>query len=139
MTTIATPDRRETSRSADQMAERMTSGNAEADYILGGGFPLNSINIIMGHPGSGKTIFAEQLMFENAAKDRPILYLTTLSEPLPKVIRYLQGFSFYDEDKFGSQVIYEDVGEQLAIDGPAALLPRLRNAIVSHAPKIIVI
>ena len=79
MITIAAPDRRKMSRSADHMADRMTSGNTEADYILGGGFPLNSINIIMGHPGSGKTIFAEQLMFHNAAEDRPILYLTTLS------------------------------------------------------------
>src|SRR5205814_6255188 len=102
---IAPPDRRLLSRSADLMADRMTSGNTEADYILSGGFPLNSINIIMGHPGSGKTIFAEQLMFHNASADRPILYLTTLSEPLAKVIRYLQCFAFYDEDKFRSQVI----------------------------------
>lgn len=139
MTTTAAPDRRQISRSADHMADRMTSGNTEADYILGGGFPLNSINVIMGHPGSGKTIFAEQLMFHNAAADRPVLYLTTLSEPLAKVIRYLQGFSFYDEDAFGSQVIYDDVGEQLATEGPAALLPLLRDAIRTRAPKIIVI
>ena len=39
--------------------DRLSSGNAEADHILGGGFPADSINIIMGHPGSGKTIFAE--------------------------------------------------------------------------------
>src|SRR5205085_3839041 len=136
---IAPPDRRLLSPSADRMADRMTSGNTEADYILSGGFPLNAINIIMGHPGSGKTIFAEQLMFHNAANDRPILYLTTLSEPLAKVIRYLQGFSFYDENKFGSQVIYEDVGEQLAADGPTPLIPLLREAIRSRAPKIIVI
>src|SRR6185437_8398379 len=139
MTTMAPPDRRAISRVPDEMTERMTSGNLEADYILGGGFPANSINIIMGHPGSGKTIFAEQLMFQNAADDRPILYLTTLSEPLPKVIRFLQGFSFYDENKFGSQVLYEDVGEQLALHGPTALLSRLREAIISSAPKIIVI
>jgi circadian clock protein KaiC len=139
MITIAAPDRRLLGRSADHMADRMTSGNAEADYILGGGFPLNSINVIMGHPGSGKTIFAEQLIFHNAGDDRPILYLTTLSEPLAKVIRYLQGFTFYDENKFGSQVIYEDVGEELATKGPEALLPLLRDAIHARAPKIIVI
>jgi predicted ATP-dependent serine protease len=71
------------------ITDRLSSGNHEADYILGGGFPSNSINIIMGHPGSGKTIFAEQLMFANAGEDRPILYFTTLSEPLAKVVRYL--------------------------------------------------
>lgn len=82
-----------------------SSGNAQLDAILGGGFPTNSINIIMGEPGSGKTILAERLIFANAAKiddPRPILYLTTLSEPLQKVVRYLQQFSFFDEDKLMS-------------------------------------
>src|SRR5688500_6551684 len=107
--------------------ERMGSGNAEADYVLGGGFPSNSINIIMGHPGSGKTIFAEQLIFHNAAPDRPILYLTTLSEPLAKVVRYLQGFTFFDEDKLGTQVVYEDIGPRLAEEGSGALIPILKE------------
>lgn len=132
------PDRRIVQR-ADEIDERMSSGNAEADYILGGGFPANSINIIMGHPGSGKTIFAEKLIFHNASDDRPILYLTTLSEPLPKIVRYLQGFSFFDESKLGTQVIYQDVGPQLAVDGAAALIPLLRTAITTLSPKIIVI
>ena len=119
--------------------ERMSSGNREADHILGGGFPSNSINIVMGHPGSGKTIFAEQLIFHNAGDDRPILYFTTLSEPLAKVVRYLQGFSFYDENKLGTQVIYEDVGPQLSKDGATALIPLLEEAIRTLSPKIIVI
>jgi circadian clock protein KaiC len=124
---------------APDLIGRMSSGNPEADYILGGGFPENSINIIMGHPGSGKTIFAEQLIFENATEDRPILYFTTLSEPLPKVVRYLQNFGFFDESKLGSQVVFEDIGPQLAKDGAAALIPLLQNAIKTVAPKVIVI
>ena len=119
--------------------DRMSSGNAEADYILGGGFPDNSINIVMGHPGSGKTIFAEQLIFHNADVDRPILYFTTLSEPLAKVVRYLQGFKFFDEAKVGTQVIYEDIGPQLAREGAAALIPLLEHSIKTLSPKVIVI
>ena len=132
-------DRRLSVPEFEAASERMTSGNPEADHILGGGFPKDSINIIMGHPGSGKTIFAEQLIFANADDDRPILYLTTLSEPLPKVVRYLQGFRFFDESKLGSQVIYEDVGPELARDGSAALIPLLQTAIRELSPKIIVI
>src|SRR3954465_312782 len=113
----------------DETGDRMRSGNREADYILGGGFPANSINIVMGHPGSGKTIFAEQLIFDNAGDARPILYFTTLSEPLAKVVRYLQGFRFFDETKLGTQVIFEDVGEQLSKEGPAVLMPVLKEAI----------
>src|ERR687896_214235 len=80
------PDRRVSRKVVADATERMSSGNAEADHILGGGFPANSINIIMGHPGSGKTVFAEQLIFDNAGDGRPILYFTTLSEPSPKII-----------------------------------------------------
>jgi circadian clock protein KaiC len=119
--------------------DRLSSGNAEADHILGGGFPADSINIIMGHPGSGKTIFAEQLIFHNASSDRPILYFTTLSEPLSKVVRYLQGFEFFDETKVGTEVIYEDIGPQLSRDGATALIPLLQEAIRTSSPKIIVI
>jgi circadian clock protein KaiC len=122
-----------------ELDQRMSAGNQEADHILAGGFPNNSINIVMGHPGSGKTIFAEQLIFHNAGPDRPILYLTTLSEPLPKVVRYLQGFRFFDESKLGTEVVYEDVGPQLAAEGPSALIPLLREAIRTLSPKIIVI
>jgi circadian clock protein KaiC len=119
--------------------ERLSAGNVEADHILGGGFPENSINIVMGHPGSGKTIFAEQLIFHNAGDDRPILYLTTLSEPLAKVVRYLQGFEFFDGTRVGTQVMFEDVGPQLARDGAGALIPLLEEAIRTLSPKIIVI
>ena len=131
--------RADAARFDDTTTDRMSSGNAEADHILGGGFPSNSINIVMGHPGSGKTIFAEQLIFHNASDDRPILYFTTLSEPLAKVVRYLQGFSFFDESKLGTQVIYEDVGPELSRDGASALIPLLQNAIRTLSPKIIVI
>src|SRR5205085_10926902 len=52
---------------------------------------------------------------------------------------YLQGFRFYDENKIGTQVVYEDVGPELAKDGVAALVPLLQKAIRTLAPKIIVI
>jgi circadian clock protein KaiC len=118
---------------------RVSTGNEEADRILEGGFPANSINILMGEPGTGKTLFAEQLLFANADGDRPCLYLTTLSEPLSKVVTYLQRFRFYDESKMGTAVVYEDMGAELVERGPDALLTRVREAIETIGPKIIVI
>ncbi|MBL0220271.1 MAG: hypothetical protein IPQ07_41180 [Myxococcales bacterium] len=132
---------RDTGESRPARLDRITSGNAQLDDILSGGFPSNSINMLMGEPGSGKTILAEALIFANASVgDRPILYLTTLSEPLEKVVRYLQQFSFYDEEKLMSGAIrYESLGEELAQTGVGALVPRLREAIKTMSPKIIVI
>ncbi len=118
---------------------RVSTGNPQADEILSGGFPMNSINIVMGQPGTGKSIFAEQLVFRNASDDRPILYLTTLSEPLTKMVTYLQRFAFFDENKIGKSVIYEDIGPQLLEGGIRALLTCVEEAIEASAPKIIVI
>lgn len=124
---------------ATEVFPRINTGNEQADEVLNGGFPANSINILMGQPGTGKTIFAEQLLFHNASPDRPILYVTTLSEPMTKVVSYVQRFSFFDENKLGTEIHYEDIGSLLASDGPEALVPWLRDAIHTMSPKIIVI
>ena len=113
---------------------RVSSGNRQADTVLGGGFPVNSINILMGEPGTGKTLFAEQLLFANAEGERPVLYLTTLSEPLSKVVTYLQLFPFYNELKLGTAVLYEDLGGVLAAEGVSALVPRIQQAIQAVGP-----
>ncbi len=120
--------------------QSVSTGNAQMDTILHGGFPANSINIIMGLPGTGKTIFAEQMIFHHAlTHDRPILYITTLSEPVAKVLTYLQRFEFFDEEKVGTVIHYRDIGAQLAEKGIETLVPYIKDVILTLAPKIIVI
>ena len=118
---------------------RISTGSAQADEILHGGFPANSINIIMGQPGTGKTIFAEQMAFHNAGEKRPIMYMSTLSEPIAKLIKYLQRFAFFDETKIGDSIYYEDLGAELSKSGIKCLVPRLKEAIKAYSPKIIII
>ena len=119
--------------------QRIGTGQSEADSVLWGGFPANSINVLMGRPGTGKTILAQQLLFHNASDEAPALFLTTLSEPLAKVVTYLQHFRFFDPERMGSTVVYDDLGAALAVDGLGALLPRLREAIRTMSPRYIVI
>ena len=78
------------------MSDRILAGEPRLDEILGGGLPPNAINLIMGLPGSGKTILAQQYLFANATRTAPGLYLTTVSEPLEKVLRYGQTLEFFD-------------------------------------------
>jgi circadian clock protein KaiC len=125
---------------ANSQPRRLATGSRELDAILDGGLPEASINIIMGEPGSGKTTLAEEIIFANADDERrPIVYFTTISEPLDKVIKYLQQYQFFDLNKLGRTVIYEGLGDELAATGVGALLPRLKEVIERVSPKVIVI
>lgn len=118
---------------------RVGTGNPEADRVLQGGFPAPSINIIMGAPGTGKTILAQQMLFHNAGGDRPVVYLTTLSEPLSKVLTFLQRFDFYDESKMLDSVIYEDIAQPLLERGTEFIVERVGELIRESRPRLLVI
>lgn len=118
--------------------ERIRTGNDTIDLILDGGFPTQSIHVLMGVPGSGKTILAEQLVFANADEDRPALYLTTLSEPLAKFITYLQEYTFADSARIGTAIVYEEIAEELS-RSPETLADLVSRRIRKYRPRIIVI
>ena len=76
--------------------ERLSTGNVRLDEVLGGGLVLDAITLVVGAPGTGKTILAEQCLFANATPQRPGLYLSTVSEPFDKLLRYGQSLEFFD-------------------------------------------
>lgn len=121
------------------MSERLRSGQPRLDAILDGGLPENSINLIIGLPGSGKTILAEQYAFANATPERPALYLSTVSEPFEKLIRYGQTLSFFDSSAIGRSVFYEDLGTILNKNGLSTVLERVATLIKERRPAIMVI
>ena len=66
----------------------LATGVPGLDTILGGGLPELSFNIIGGAPGSGKTTFAQQIMFGLAGPGRKALFFTAMGEPPVKMLRY---------------------------------------------------
>lgn len=119
--------------------ERLKTGNRELDEVLLGGFPANTINLVMGAPGTGKTILAEQLVFANATADSTALYLTTLSEPLDKFIQHGQSYGFFDPAKVGETVFYEDLGTVVRERGIGALADIATEMLVQRKPRLVVI
>jgi circadian clock protein KaiC len=121
------------------MTDRMSSGSKRLDAVLGGGLPRNGIVLIGGNPGSGKTILAQQYVFHNASSSSPALYLSTVSEPLEKILRYSQSLDFFDSAALGSQVIYADLGDVLNELGLAGASTRLAELLKQHRPGLLVI
>lgn len=119
--------------------ERIKTGTPGLDEVLSGGIPANTISVIMGAPGTGKTILAEQLAFANATADSRVLYLTTLSEPLEKFITHGQSYDFFDVAKVGVSVFYEDLGLMLREQGIEKLPDIIPDLLTKRTPRFVFI
>ena len=121
------------------MTERLSSGHRRLDEVLHGGLPANAINLIIGTPGTGKTILSQQYAFQNATPERPALYLSTVSEPFDKIIRYGQSLSFFEPGAVGQRVIYEDLGGVLTEKGLTGVLQTVDGLMKQHGPGLVVV
>lgn len=121
------------------MSERLSSGDPRLDAVLGGGLPANAINMVIGLPGTGKTILAQQYVFANATPERPALYLSTVSEPFDKILRYGQTLGFFDPSAVGRSVFYEDLGTILNERGLEGVLEQVSLLIKERRPGLMVL
>jgi circadian clock protein KaiC len=118
---------------------RLSTGSAPLDAILGGGLPERSLSVIAGPPGSGKTVFALQILFHLARQKKRTAFFTTLSEPSLKLIRYMQQFSFFDAQLMNDHVSFVDLGSALLDGGPAQALDVVRQQVEQQECDFVVI
>jgi circadian clock protein KaiC len=121
------------------MSDRLLSGHAPLDEVLGGGLPAHAISLIMGLPGSGKTILAQQYAFRNGRRERPAIYFSTVSEPLDKIVRFGQSLAFFEPAAIGSSVFYEDLGATIHRGGLPGVAEQLSRIVRDRRPGLIVI
>jgi circadian clock protein KaiC len=119
--------------------ERMTTGSAPLDRLLGGGLPARSVNVVAGEPGAGKTLFALQMLFHQARQGNKCLYLTTLSEPSLKLVNYMQQFSFFEERFIDHEIVFADLGTVLRRRDLEATLAEITKRVEREEPAIVVI
>jgi circadian clock protein KaiC len=118
----------------------LSTGSVAFDRIVGGGLPIRSVNVIAGEPGSGKTIFALQMLFHQAKQGKKCLYLTTLSEPSLKLIAYMQQFSFFDERAIADKrVVIADLGSIVRRKSVQETLTEITARVELERPAMVVI
>jgi len=117
--------------------ELCSMGIGELDSQMSGGIPSGSTVLVTGCSGSGKTTLCMQYLFSGAQKgERGVFF--TITEPLFKLTKNLEGFSFYDKSLIESgmvniidlRIISERLGldtEKYTVDDAGALLDILKD------------
>jgi circadian clock protein KaiC len=119
--------------------ERLATGIAGLDAVLGGGVLHGGIYIIQGAPGAGKTILANQICFAHAASGRHALYVTLLAESHSRMLGHMQQLAFFDQTAIPDRVSYIGAFKMLEETGLRGLLDLVRREVRSRDVKTLVL
>jgi circadian clock protein KaiC len=115
-----------------------STGNPTLDGLLGGGIPRRSLTVVAGEPGSGKTIFTLQMLFQAARAGKKCLYFSTHSEPSLKLIQHMQQFAFFDPEVLDRTLSFIDLGSALR-GGPEEVMAAITGRAEAVEPALLAI
>jgi circadian clock protein KaiC len=119
---------------------RIETGVRNLDSILDGGIPKNSLTVLAGTPGAGKTILSQQIIFQNASPERRALVIQTLSEPSAKTLKYLRQFEYSDLKKLkDGSIEFVDLGKILRSSGLEPAIAMMVEHIKRVKPTFVII
>jgi circadian clock protein KaiC len=118
---------------------RVPTGIPGLDLILRGGLFRGGVYIVMGRPGTGKTILANQIAFSHVEGGGRAVYATLLSETHGRLLAFLQNMTFYKPDAVGESIAYVNGYTSTEADGLAGLMLVVRGEVREHKATLLVI
>jgi circadian clock protein KaiC len=115
-----------------------STGNAAFDTVMGGGLPTGSLTVVAGEPGTGKTIFTLQMLFQAARKGQKTVYFTTHSEPAMKLLKYMQLFDFFDAELLEKTIHFFDLGRAIR-EGTDRVIAAIAERVEAIGPSFVAI
>jgi circadian clock protein KaiC len=119
--------------------DRLSTGSLHFDAVLDGGVPAGAVVVVAGTPGTGKTVLSLQMMFSLARAGKRSLYVTTLSEPSLKLIRFMQQFDFFDPALLEDRIAFLDIGARARTESLDAALAQVKDRVEADGPALLVI
>lgn len=119
--------------------ERIPTGIPGLDTVLRGGFRKGRMYMLMGLPGAGKTILANQVCFHHAAQGGRVLYTTLLAETHERLIFNLDPLSFFDTTRIPEQISYLSAFSTLEQEGLKGLVEVLRREVRARKSTLLVV
>jgi KaiC/GvpD/RAD55 family RecA-like ATPase len=114
----------ETYQSGQSLIRRVKTGIEGLDNLLEGGIPKNSITLVSGSPGAGKSILCFQFMYQGIKDGEKILYLTLDKKEKGVLLQAKKlGFNFQPAIEQGQatfrylninkKLVYEAMGDEI--------------------------
>jgi circadian clock protein KaiC len=122
-----------------QAFDRVPTGIAGLDTILGGGFLKGGLYIVQGAPGTGKTTLANQICFNQVARGGCAMYATILAEYHARMLQHLGAMTFFDASKIPDRLSYISGFSTLRQDGLSGLLDLVRREIVARHVSVLIL
>ncbi|ATB50656.1 ATPase domain-containing protein [Corallococcus macrosporus] len=123
-----------------RVAERISTGIPGLDTVLHGGLRKARTYMLLGLPGSGKTIFANQVCFHHASRHGGrVLYLTLLAESHTELVGNLSSLSFFDPTLLPNAITYLSAFTVLEQGGLDALAELIRKETKNHQATLLVL
>lgn len=105
-------------RQAVRAPQRFATGVPNLDRVLGGGLLRGAIVMVLGPPGSGKTILGQQIAFAAASRGEVALYFVGYSESYDKLLAHNRSLAYFAEELIGEQIQFGSLPDLLE-QGPA--------------------
>jgi circadian clock protein KaiC len=118
---------------------KLSAGHPAIDLILGGGIPRDSLYVLTGPPGAGKTILAQQISFTAAKAGLRAIYFTNVSEPHSKIVEHIRKFNFYEPDLIGERIQIYNVTSQVRNKGFKETLDFIVDTVRSEKADLVII
>lgn len=119
--------------------QRLSSGIAGLDQVLGGGFFEAGVYILQGMPGSGKTILANQLCYRYVERGGSAVYLTLLAETHSRMLQHLHGMAFFNDAVVPDKLAYLSAFNDLEREGLKGLTTVLRREMRARQAGVLVL
>ncbi|CAG8868714.1 Circadian clock protein kinase KaiC [Pseudomonas fluorescens] len=119
--------------------KRLATGITGLDHLLKGGLVAGSSYVIQGHPGSGKTILANQLACNHVRQQGRVLVATLLSESHERLFQYLSTLEFFDQSMIGNQIQFVSAFDVLEEDGLGEVVKILRQEIARQQASLLIV
>lgn len=118
---------------------RIPTGISGLDKILRGGLLQGGLYIVLGTPGAGKTILANQIAFHHVAGGGRVAYITLLAETHARMLAHLEMMHFYDSAPVSHGLSYLSAYRAVKEQGLRGLLEFVRQVVREQRATLLVV